>query len=440
MLRLSTLSIALLAVPAAGSAHADSFAINEYSTSDLGRANAGRVTQTQDATAAFGNPALLTAFDRPEVTIGASRILGNAEYEDRGSTGLLGRPLGDDTDGFLSDATVPHGHAVYPLGDRLALGLSITAPFGLATEYEREWPGRYQALDSELKTININPSVAYQLTDSFSLGAGVSAQRIDARLTSRIDFGAVCYDQLNPVACNIAGVIPQQADGISEVEGDDWSYGWNAGAAWSPHPDVTIGLHYRSQIKQDLEGKADFTVPANAQFLTATGAFTDTRGSASLDLPASTELGLKWQATDRATLYANAQWTEWSSLDELRVSFKNPVQPDTVEELNYEDAGRYGFGADYELSRQWTVRAGYAFDESPTQPEFRTARIPDNDRHVFAAGATWSLSETWSIDGAYNRIIIEDTDFEATGSFGDRVVGEYSGHADVLSLSATRRF
>ncbi|WP_300394345.1 outer membrane protein transport protein [Henriciella sp.] len=440
MYRISFLTIALLSSSALGTAQADSFAINEYSTSDLGRANAGRVTQTQDASAAFGNPALLPAFERPEITVGASQILGNAEFDDQGSTDALGNPLGGNTDGFLSDATVPHGHAVYPLTERLSLGLSISAPFGLATEYERDWPGRYQALESELETININPSVGFALTDTFSVGAGISAQRIDARLTSAIDFGAVCFSQSDPLTCTTAGVVPQGADGLTEIEGDDWSYGWNAGLAWMPHPDVTIGLHYRSEVQHDIEGSADFTVPANAGFLTATGAFTDTPGSASLDLPASTELGVKWRASERATFYANAQWTEWSSIEELRVEFENPVQPDSVEELNYEDAGRYGVGVDYELSEGWMVRAGYALDESPTQAQFRTARIPDNDRHIIAMGATWSPNEDWSVDAAFNRVQIEETDFDRAGNFGDRVVGEYSGHADVMSVSAKRRF
>ena len=440
MYRNSALVLCLLAGTALAPAHADSFAVNEYSASDLGRANTGRVTQTEDPAAAFGNPALMTKFDRPAASLVVSGILGTSDYEDKGSTGPLGAPLGGDTDGFLSSEALPAGHLVYPLNDKVALGLSVTVPYGLSTDYDKTWPGRYQALTSELQTININPSIAYALTDTFSVGFGVSAQRIDARLTSAIDFGAVCFSQVGPATCAGAGVVPQAADGMIEIEGDDWSYGWNAGLAWEPHPDWLIGLHYRSGIDQDLEGDANFTVPANASFLTASGAFTDTGGSAGLDLPASTELGVRWQATPRTTLYANAQWTEWSSIEELRVQFENPVQPDSVEELNYEDAGRYGFGGDYVINEAWTVRAGYAFDESPDQPQFRTARIPDNDRHIFAVGTTWSPNADWSVDAAYNRVKIEDTDFDRTGNSGDRVVGEFSGHADVISLSATRRF
>jgi len=440
MYRTSTFALLLLSSSALSLAHADSFAVNEYSASDLGRANTGRVTQTDDPAAAFGNPALMTAFDRPVVSLVVSGIIGNAEYEDRGSTDALGNPLGENTDGFLTNEAIPSGHAIFPLGDEVAVGLSITVPFGLSTDYDRNWPGRYQALTSELQAININPSLAYKITNTLSLGVGVSAQRIDAKLSSAIDFGAVCFSQADPGICAAAGVVPQGADGMIEIEGDDWSYGWNAGLAWTPHPDWLIGLHYRSGIDQRLVGNADFTVPANASFLTATGAFNDTGGSAALNLPASTELGVRWQASPRTTLYANAQWTDWSGIQELRVIFDNPVQPDSVEELNYDDAGRYGFGGDYKISEQWIVRAGYAFDETPAPAQFRTARIPDNDRHIFAIGTTWTPNESWSMDAGYNRVKIEDADFDRTGTFGDRVLGTFSGHADVVSVSATRRF
>ena len=98
------------------------------------------------------------------------------------------------------------------------------------------------------------------------------------------------------------------------------------------------------------------------------------------------------------------------------------------------------FGGDYKVSDQWTVRAGYALDETPAPAAFRTVRIPDNDRHIFAVGTTWSPTPDWSVDAAYNRVKIEDADFDRTGDSGDRVVGEFSGHADVISVAATRRF
>lgn len=431
------------AVAAAGAlllcpnARADSFAINEYSANDLGRAVAGRTTQTDDPAAAFGNPALMPLFEERAVSGTLSGIFGTSDFDDRGSTDVLGQPLsGGDTSGFLQDAVVPALHYVHPLNRRWSAGVSVTVPFGLATKYRPGWPGRYQALESELQTININPAIAYRVSPELSVGVGLNAQYADATLSSAIDFGAICLQ-----AARGACPGPQQIDGFSEVSGDDWSLGWNAGLAWQPSTDWRFGLTYRSGIDHELEGDATFTVPAAAAPVTAGGAFSDAAGAAALDLPASVEAGARWHATPRWTWFASLQWTQWSSLEELRVVFDNAAQSDSVDELNYEDSWRVGIGADYALSDTWTLRGGVAFDDSPTQDAFRSARIPDNDRQIYAIGATWTpRASNWQVDLAYNRVEIDTTDFEQTGEFGDRLVGEVSGGVDILSVGFVRRF
>jgi long-chain fatty acid transport protein len=425
---------------AASPAYADSFAINEYSARDLGLANAGRVTQMGDASAAFGNPALLARLGRAMISGSVSGILGDASFANQGSTDALGRPLAGNADGFLQDAIVPALHGVYPLNDRMAVGLAVTAPFGLATKYESDWPGRYQAIKSSLRTIDINPSFSWAINDQWSVGVGVSAQYAKATLSSAVDFGAVCFSRLTPAACAQLGLTPTAADGFTQVEGDDWSFGYNAGVAWTPTSDWSFGLTYRSGVDHTLEGDALFIVPARATPLTASGAFANSAGEADLNLPDMAELGARWQTTDQLALYASAQWKKWSNLEELRVDFANPAQPDSVEALNYDDSWRYSVGAEYALNPQWMLRAGFALDGSPTQPQNRTARIPDNDRKVYAVGASWTPNDDWSIDAAYNRIDIDDTSFAHTGNFNDRVVGLYTGHADVISIGATKKF
>ncbi|MEZ5937292.1 MAG: TonB-dependent receptor [Hyphomonadaceae bacterium] len=420
-------------------AFADSFAINEYSARDLGLANAGRTT-LEDVSAAWGNPAMLAFLHQRMVGGSLSGILGDANYRDRGSIDALGAPLGGDTSGFLKDAIVPALHMSAPINDRFVFGLAVTAPFGLSTKYDDDWPGRYQAVKSSLQTIDINPSLSWKINDQLAFGIGVSAQYAKAHLTSAIDFGAVCFGQLSPTTCAGLGLNPQNADGLADIEGDDWAVGWNAGLAWTPANDWRVGLTYRSRIDHDLKGAANFTVPTVAMPLTATGAFTNTSGSAALDLPAATELGARWQATNLLALYGGIQWKDWTPLKQLAVSYDNPAQPDTVEQLNYKSSVRYSFGGEYALTPKWTLRAGLAFDQSPTQSAYRTARIPDNDRTVYAIGASWKPTDAWSLDMAYNRVNIDDTSFDKIGTFDEHVIGLYAGHADVVSIGASRTF
>jgi len=237
-------------------AWAGGFAINENSAADLGRANTGRVTHTQDASAAFGNPALMTAFEHLTVSNTGSFITGRATFEDAGSVDALGQSLGGDTDSFFDDALVPALHAVLPLSDKLAAGFSIAAPYGLSSTYEDGWAGRYQGLGSELLTINVNPSIAYAVNEHFSIGGGINIQYARAQLSSAIDFGAVCFAQIGPADCAPQGLTPQQADGLLEVDGDDISFGYNIGAAYTPHEALTFGVHFRSRVRHDIEGTA----------------------------------------------------------------------------------------------------------------------------------------------------------------------------------------
>ena len=429
-----------VACAVSGPAFADSFALNENSALELGRASAGATTQTGDASAAFGNPALMSLFEQPTFTAAVSGVFGAGEsFTDAGSTDLLGAPLGPGADNFLDDSAVPALHVVYPIDRRWAVGLAVSVPFGLSTSYDPNWAGRYQAIDSELKTVNINPNVAYRVSDTLSLGLGFSAQYVSATLTNAIDFGAVCLGALDPATCFGLGLAPQAADGRVSVDGDDWTYGGNVGLAWTPTPDLVVGLAYRSEIDHELRGDADFDVPAQAALLTAGGAFVDSTASAKIDLPATLEAGVRWRASERATLYLDARWRYWSSVQQLRVHFANPAQPDSVIQLHYEDSGRVSVGLDYALSDHWAVRGGLAYDETPTQDEFRSARISDDNRMYYALGASWTGWEGWQVDLAYNRVEIDDHNFDHVGSFGDRLVGRYEGAADVVSIGVTRR-
>jgi long-chain fatty acid transport protein len=433
-------SVLAACVMTAGHANAESFALNEYSALDQGRANAGAAVQTDDASAAFANPALMTLFSQPTFTGVLSSVTGDSErFHNQGSVDLTGVALGNDAQDFLDDGLIPALHVVYPIDNGWTLGLAITAPFGLATSYDPSWPGRHQALESELITINVNPSAAYQITDTLSIGLGVNAQYSQATLSNAIDFGAICYTALGASTCAGLSLTPQAADGRATVEGDDWSFGYNLGVAWAPKERWRFGVAYRSEIDHELKGDADFTAPPAAAPLMADGLFADSGARARLELPATLQAGVKWRAGDRITLYGDIRERYWSRFDEIRVQFANPLQPDAVEQVHYKDATRYAVGLDFQLNDEWIVRGGYAYDETPTNKAYRTARIADDSRRYYAMGVSWTAPDNWRVDAAYNRVQVADNTYDRVGRFGDRVRGEFEGAANVLSIGVTRR-
>lgn len=423
-----------------GIAHADSSALSDFSAADFGRANAGRVTYLDDAGVAYANPALMSYFAARTATFQLSGIYPDGGFNDQGSIDALGAPLGSGAKDVFTGSLIPSAYLVWPVSEKVALGLSVNTPFGLATDYDPAWAGRYQAVKSELKTININPSVSYRMTDQVSVAAGVSLQYAEATLSNAVDFGAVCLGALDPASCAGLGLLPQAADGFASLTGDDWSVGYNIGASWTPHEALLFGVHYRSEIDHVMEGTADFTVPASATPLTAGGSFADTGFSADFILPASADIGVRWQACDTVALYATAQWMDWSAVQSIDIVFDNPAQPVSSEVFGYDDAYRYGVGADFEATEKVTLRAGLARDTVPSDGPLPTARIPDADRWVYAMGFTYQYSDQMALNASVNHIAFDDAQINRTGQFGETLTGDFDIKVPAFSLSLNWQF
>ena len=420
-------------------AHAGGFQLLEYSARDFGLANSGGAALADDASTIFTNPAGLTRLEGMQAMAGVHAVFGDGEFMNDGSTDALGNPLqGSDGENLYNTSYIPSGFVSMPvIEDTLWVGLGVTVPYGLDIEYEDDSLTRYQNLETQLTTIDINPSVGWKVNEWLSLGAGVSAQYADATLGNAVDYGAACLSQVEPVApgtCAGTGLLPQQADGRVTVEGDDWSYGWNAGVLLTPAEGTRIGLAYRSTIEHELDGEADFEAPAAAAAV-FDPAFTDTPGGADLNLPDRWSVSLFHQATERLALTGDVTWTRWSELQELVVEFENPAQPDSGEELGYRNAVRASVGAEYLVSEAFTVRAGLARDESPSTAETRSARAPDANRWAVALGGSWQPSANFAFDLGYQHIIFDDAPIDQTGPAGERLVGEFDNSANVVGLS-----
>ncbi len=428
---------AITAIPVA--AHAEGFRLSLYSARDFGMANSGNAALADDASTVFTNPAGMTRLQGMQAMAGVHGVYGDGSFINQGSTDALGAPLqGTDGSGIYNDSYIPSGFFSMPvLEDRMWVGIGVTVPYGLNIEYPDSSVTRYQNLRTELQTIDINPSVAWKVNEWLSVGAGVSAQYADATLRNAIDFGAACLSQVEPVApgtCVQTGLLPQQADGQVTVEGDDWSYGWNAGALISFAEGTRLGVSYRSAIDHTLTGDATFDAPPAAQAV-FNPAFTDTDGSADLDLPDRWSVSLYHQITERLAMTGDVTWTRWSRLQDLTVEFDNPAQPDSGEILGYRNAVRASLGAEYMTDWNVMVRGGVAVDQSPSTADTRSARAPDSNRTVLALGASWAPAQNWILDLGYQHLFFDDAPLDQVGPAGERLVGEFDNSANVVGLS-----
>lgn len=419
----------------AGTASASGFALIEQSASGLGNAFAGGAASAEDASTIFFNPAGLTRLTGTQLVFGGHAIRPSVEFQDQGSTDVTGAPLRGGEGGDAGDlALVPILYIAHALNERMRIGLGINAPFGLVTEYDAEWKGRYQGVTSDLETININPAFAFKINEALSLGAGVNLQYIEAKLSNAVDFGTICFGStLGPAGCTTAGLTPQNADGFARIEGDDWSWGFNAGLLLQLDENTRFGLAYRSHIEHTLEGTADFSnVPGP---LTMGGAvFVDTGASAGITLPENVSLSAFRQIDSRWAVMGDVTWTRWSRFKELRIDFDS-AQPDSVTVEDWQDVMRYSIGVNYSYSPTWTLHAGLAYDEAPVRnASLRTPRIPDGERYWLAFGFGYRLNKDVRFDIAYTHLFVPDQDINHVGATGDTLKGEYESAVDILGI------
>jgi len=445
--------------------HAAGFALIENSASGMGNAFAGAAAVAEDASTAWFNPAGMAELgDGTHLSAAGHIIVPQADFTNKGSwvnPALTGgnftqaqAALTGKNDSGGKTAFVPNSYAVRRINDHLTAGVSINAPFGLETNYDDDWIGRYNALDSAMQTINVNPSLAYEINEQLTFGAGLNAQYINVELGSAIDSAAACRSiagaaNSGDLLLTCLNALPTLANSATDsqvtISGDDISFGYNLGAMYKPNPATKVGFSYRSAIDHQLEGDADYKVNAALQpVLTATGItrFNDVKVTAEANLPATTSISVAHKLNDTVELLGDVTHTGWSSFERLTV--KNAQTGALVTDVNesWEDVFRYSVGANYQYSDRIKLRGGLAIDKTPIpNAKLRTPRTPDTDRTWVAVGANYQLNKGMSLDLGYAHLFMDQTPIDNTSEDnGYAVRGLYDSSVDILSAQLNMSF
>lgn len=420
---------------------AGGFLLFEQGVKGLGNAFAGGSAIAEDASTIFFNPAGITRLSGSQIEAAGYYIIPQAEFDDKGSTVTPvfgGAPLtgGDGGDAGVA-AFVPNFYFAQEITDKFHAGIGISVPFGLATEYNRNWVGRYHAIKSELLTIDINPTVAYRLNQWLSLGAGISAQYIDAELTNAVDFGTGGL-------IGGAPTVPQSLDGFVKLKADDWGWRWNFGILFEPIENLRFGLAYRSDIDYTLQGDANFKTPAAAVPIAIGAGLVDTDAKADIELPGHASLSAYWRLHKKFAIMADIFWTHWSELEELFIELDTGTN--VVTTLDWDNTFRYAFGATYYHNQNWTFRGGVAYDETPIpNNKLRTPRVPGNDRIWTTIGLSYRFSDKIGFDLAYAHLFVDEPKIRKTGLETEDIPrgalrGNYDATVDIISAQIEIKF
>lgn len=368
---------AVMAVCAASAAHAAGFMLTEQSAGALGRAYAGVGVDGTDISGVYYNPATMTLHPGTQIQAGFVAVGLDLAFEGSGSANDVNYD-GVTENGQYNTQAIPHGYISHQLTDNMWIGLAMTVPFGMGTEYKDDWKLGNRGISAEVLTFDFNPNVAWKVSDKLSLGAGISIQYAAADLKMHKSVSLGQYS----------------AEVNSEVDADSIAWGFNAGLMWSPLENLRFGLSYRSRINHNADG--DLTLSDSPAVGTMLPESFD--ATATISTPAWLMATAAWDVNDLLSLYATFRWTDWSSFDELTIKTNNPMIGDSIKN-KWQDTYLVSVGADLRFTNWWTFRAGIGYETSAVDdPKYRTAIIPDADRLWLALGSSFKATENMQID------------------------------------------
>lgn len=423
-----------------GLASAAGYALNEQSAHASGTANAGAGANVENASILYFNPAGMSRLPQgTQISFGAAVLNVDPKAKDITATDALGRPVDGSNGGdFIDTAVIPNFYVTHTMGD-FAAGLGVYVPFGLTSDYDDNFKGRFLADETEIQVISISPSFAYNINEQLSLGVSMNIMYGEGKLTRSQDFYGV--GALTAQGLKEAGLVTDPAtlgqiqaatanwdEGYFDTEGDDWEIGWTIGLMYQPIESTTLGLTYRSKVDFNLEGDTKLTNYPNFNRNTMGFDPVDLKEGAEVPLttPESVTFSLKHDFNDQWTLLAGATWTRWSRFQNLDIFSKEGANGAIAQigstkyrdpngdlighvEENFHNTWSFAVGALYHLNENWTLKAGYAYDESAVSNTYLTARVPSSDRQWLTLGAQWrDLESGWTVDAALGYLIIDD--------------------------------
>ena len=454
--RLSTCGIVGLLALSSSSVFASSFALIDHSVSGMGTAYAIGSAGIDDASTIYFNPATMSRLAGSNLTGGLQIISartefkGSAEYNtNNAALGPAGVPVaGDPISGRTKSdtdliAAVPMGAISHQLNDKIWLGFTVNAPFGLETDYDDDWVGRYHAIKSELLTFNFNPTIAFKLNEHATIGFGVSALYADGELTQATDVGLLSTLGGGPLPWFPGAVGTDTFDSTSKLTGDDWGFGYNFGFMLEPSDNTRLGLHYRSKIEITLDGESK-----------TSGPFFNEKQDAELTLTLPDNLSISGYHAfnSKWAIMADYTWTQWSRIKTLDIKLEDGSR--SVANWQYDDSSRYAIGTEYTHSNKWKYRAGLALDQTPVPSDsLRSPRVPDADRTWLTFGLTYSHTPNLSFDFGYAHLFVDDPKLDDVSDNNDPTLpfpagltgfhsasGKYDAAVDILSAQVNWRF
>jgi long-chain fatty acid transport protein len=391
--------LCLLALPV--TAIAGGFQVNTQSVKGtaMGGAYSGIC---RDASGVFFNPGSMGFMEKNSVTLGSAFVFPNASYLN---------PFGGNVDMEKQTFVVPQLYGNYKINEKISVGLSVNAPYGLGTKWDATWTGRYVSESVKLTSIYIQPTASYMITNDIGVGAGFVIATGHANVQKAAQAG--------------------NNDVQSELDGGGVGYGYNIGVFAKIGEKARVGVDYHSKVKVDLkDGDATFTnVPS---YLLAAGQLpASTTFNSGITLPGMLSIGASYQFTEKIMGTLQFDFTGWDVYDSLNFEFPDYAQLNSNNGRNYKNSAAYRLGVEYKATSKISACIGFAIDQTPVQDGYVSPDLPDADKMLYTVGASYQINEKFSADLSY---MYENLD-ERNGTYTQaNFSGKYKTRVSILAV------
>ena len=398
-----------------GETFAAGFAINDISMTNIGRAFAGAGVVGDDYSAMGYNPAGIT-LKGTGGQAGAALIWEHGTVS--GSAKKVGAP-GNRASGkkdISIPVAAPNMFAQYQINDTFTFGIGVYAPLGLATEYDRSWFGSDYGVSSSLEAIDVAPTLGYKMNEHWSFGVSAIARYGKLKMTNT-----------------------SKGTGYSDFEMDGWNLYGRVGVMYEHDENTRIGLAYTSvstEVEHTLKGDHTFEgMPMatwNKKWV----------GGTTVRLPESWLLSGYHRSGDFG-YSASLRYTRWEYFNDFTLTSSSALEYSTLHN-NWKNTWSASIGVDWFYNDTWTFRAGLGYDQTPIRhSEYRTARIPDNDRVLMSLGFTYKINDNVKMDVGYTHLylptFIAKNGNSTTGLLGNQgapgdINAKYDFNAEVIGV------
>lgn len=437
-------------------AQAAGFAVKQQSASSMGTAFAADAVGHDDVSTLFTNPALLERVEATEVAASLTFMSPVLDFKNGTSSTAAGTPyanqgqLKSEQSDVMQSKVMPTLYAATRLNEDWHIGLSLNAAWGSSSKYPSDWVGRYYATETGLTGINLGLLTSYKLSPSITVGGGLQLQRATGLLAQAVDLGSLVYRAQRLAGSSGDSSLIGNRDVIAEFKGEGDSQGFVLGVLMDLTSDLELGLSYRSPVTHEVKGEMSFTGENTvsqltlAQVASREAQFRSGDASLTMSTPAIYQAGISYRGWQQLTVYGNASYTDWDSLEKLEIKYGEGQSTKTL--LGWKDSLYAAVGADYRLVNAHKLRAGLAYESEPIEGGLRNPRSPGSDRTIYGLGYGYQTQAGYYFDAGFNYYQYKPAplDLKASAYAENQIRGNLSGDYErsikLLMLQSGRKF